>query len=232
MELIVDKVSKSFQDKVVLKEASAVFEEGKITGLLGQNGAGKTTLFRLINQDIDLDSGECRLRDGENELPLSASHVGMVMAENLLPEFLTGYEFVQFFLDIRESPSTLSPDDYLEMVEIDVADRHRIIKGYSSGMQSKLSILAVVILAPKVILLDEPLTAVDVLAGIQLKKLLKTLKKDHIILLSTHILQLAYDLCDEIVVLKDGQLTPLAIDRDDSQFEGRIVQVLAGETDD
>lgn len=228
MKLELNHISKSFQDKQVLVDCHQTFEANKIVGILGRNGAGKTTLFNIINHELEADSGNVVLdRDGQ-KAPLGVGQVGMVFAENYLPDFLTGYEFIQFFLDLHGDETSLSPDHYLDLVAISEEDRHRIIKGYSSGMQSKLSILAILIMQPPVILLDEPLTSVDVIIGIELKKLLKTLKKDRIILLSTHILQLATDLCDQVVLLKDGRLSPLDLDTHDPEFESRLLEELGG----
>lgn len=89
-----------------------------------------------------------------------------------------------------------SVDDYLDFMEISQEDRHRIIKGYSDGMKSKLSLLCIFISKPKIILLDEPLTAVDVVSSIAIKRFLMALKDQHILILSTHIMALAEDLCD------------------------------------
>ncbi|MGT2665735.1 ATP-binding cassette domain-containing protein [Streptococcus rifensis] len=224
--LDLSNIQKAFQDTEVLKGCDYQFEAGKITGILGRNGAGKTTLFNIINQELDADQGQVSWVQGDDSRSLTSKDVGMVFAENYLPDFLTGYEFVQFFLDLHGTEESLTPDEYLDMVAIAQEDRHRIIKGYSSGMQSKLSILAVVIMQPPVILLDEPLTSVDVVIGIQLKKLLKTLKTGRVILLSTHILQLATDLCDEVVLLKDGKLRRLDLDTHDSDFEARLLEEL------
>ena len=94
-------------------------------------------------------------------------------------------------------------------MQIDLEDGHKLIKDYSHGMKNKLQMLCFMIAKPPVILLDEPLTSLDVVVALEFKKILKSIKKDHIILFSTHILQLAADLCDEIVVLNDGVLEEL-----------------------
>ncbi|GEM_PF-4506368 len=86
------------------------------------------------------------------------------------------------------------------------------------------------ILRPSIILMDEPLTSLDVIMQLQIKNLIREIHKDHIILFSTHILQLATDLCDEIVILNEGKLS--LIDHtllDDPQFEQRIIDILAGQ---
>lgn len=100
-------------------------------------------------------------------------------------------------------------DTYFDMVKIDPEDRNRLIKGYSHGMKNKLQMLCFIIARPPVILLDEPLTSFDVVVALEIKKLLREIKKDHIIIFSTHILQLATDLCDELVVLSEGRLQQL-----------------------
>ena len=96
-------------------------------------------------------------------------------------------------------------------------------------MKSKLSLICLLISKPKVILLDEPLTAVDVVSSIAIKRLLLELSEDHIIILSTHIMALAEDLCDIVAVLDKGKLQTLDIDRKHEQFEERLLQVLKGD---
>ncbi|MDY5636610.1 MAG: ATP-binding cassette domain-containing protein, partial [Streptococcus orisratti] len=121
-----------------------------------------------------------------------------------------------------------SVDDYLDFMEISQEDRHRIIKGYSDGMKSKLSLLCIFISKPKIILLDEPLTAVDVVSSIAIKRFLMALKDQHILILSTHIMALAEDLCDQVAVLENGVLTALDIDRKHEQFEDKVLEALQG----
>ena len=99
------------------------------------------------------------------------------------------------------------------------------ISGY--GMKNKVQMLCFLIGRPPVILLDEPLTSFDVVAALEMKNLLREMKDDHIIIFSTHILQLAADLCDEIVILNHGQLEsvdPALIHT--PEFESRIIDIL------
>lgn len=118
-------------------------------------------------------------------------------------------------------------DDYFNLIKIDEEDRHRLIKGYSHGMKNKLQMLLFLIAKPPVILLDEPLTSLDVVVALEIKKLLKSIRKDHIIIFSTHILQLATDLCDEIVILNDGKLSLLDHEMlADPNFEEEIIERL------
>lgn len=229
MKLILNSISKNFNEKNVLDNCHYHFSSGKIIGILGKNGVGKTTLFNIISQELSADNGKMTLLENNSEHPLTESEVGMVFSENYLPEFMTGYEFISLFLKLYPDTNSLSCDDYLDLIFISKDDRHQIIKQYSSGMQSKLSLLTVFIMKPKVILLDEPLTAIDLISSVQFKKLLKTLKKDHIILLSTHILQIAADLCDEIVLLRDGHLDQFTYDLSSNDLENQLIHELGEE---
>ena len=232
MELILVQVKKSFGEKQVLRGASFTFGQAGIYGLLGRNGAGKTTLFNCLSDEFPPDSGTVRLSDGGAPRPLAQGDVGYVLSTPVVPEFLTGYEFVKFFLEISGDPGRTgrTPDDWLALVGIDKEDRHRLMRGYSHGMKNKVQMLCFLIGRPPVILLDEPLTSFDVVAALEMKNLLREMKDEHIIIFSTHILQLAADLCDEIVILSHGLLEE--VDRaliHTPEFEARIIELLRDE---
>ena len=237
MELKLEKIEKSFGNKTVLKDCSFTFEKGKIYGLLGRNGAGKTTLFNCLSDEIQPDGGKAMIcMDGEEVHTLLPDEIGYVLSVPVLPDFLTGEEFVKFFMDINKEklqPGT-TMEQYFDLIQIAPEDRKRLIKGYSHGMKNKLQMICFMIAKPPVILLDEPLTSFDVVVALEMKQLLKSMKKDHIIIFSTHILQLATDLCDEIVVLTEGRLNQInheMLKRKD--FEEQIIELLKDEeTDD
>ena len=236
MKLIVDQITKRFGTKQVLKGASYTFAKEGIYGLLGRNGAGKTTLFNCLSAEYPPDSGSVTLsRNGEPPRPLGQGDVGYVLSTPVVPEFLTGYEFVKFFLEITGDPGKTgrTPDDWLALVGIEKDDRHRLMRGYSHGMKNKVQMLCFLIGRPPVILLDEPLTSFDVVAALEMKNLLREMKDEHILIFSTHILQLATDLCDDIVVLNHGlleEVDPALIHT--SEFEQRIVEILRDEGED
>ena len=202
MKLTVKNLTKGYDEKEVLNDVSITFESGKIYGLLGRNGAGKTTFFNCINDDIPKDHGEVLL-DGK---PIQSKQIGYVISTPTVPEFLTGKEFIKFYLDINPSPNRKKMKEYFDLVKIKEEDQEKLLRDYSHGMKSKIQILANIISDPPVILLDEPLTSLDIVVQEEMKELLKKLKKDHIIIFSTHILELALDLCDDIVVISNHQL--------------------------
>ena len=232
MELILNDIKKSFGSKEVLRGISYTFGQTGIYGLLGRNGSGKTTLFNCLSAEFPPDSGTVLLSDGAVSRPPKQGDIGYVLSTPVVPEFLTGYEFVKFFLEITGDPGNTgrTPDDWLALVGILPDDRHRLMRGYSHGMKNKIQMLCFLIGRPPVILLDEPLTSFDVVAALEMKNLLRDMRNEHIIIFSTHILQLAADLCDEIVILSHGLLEGVdpSIIRTPA-FEQRIVQILRDE---
>lgn len=234
MQMQLSNITKSFGTKHVLKGINFTFEKGKIYGLLGRNGAGKTTLFNCLSDEVQPTSGEAAILDETGSRPLSPDDIGYVFSTPILPDFLTGYEFLKFYIDINKERAdpTKTIDDYFDMVKIDVEDRYRLMKGYSHGMKNKVQMLCFIIARPPVILLDEPLTSFDVVVALEMKQLLRDIKQEHIIIFSTHILQLATDLCDEIVVMSDGQLGQINHDMlKSSEFEANIIELLKDEND-
>ncbi len=232
MKLILEEIHKSFGNKEVLTGAGFTFEKGKIYGLLGRNGAGKTTLFNCLSQELPLDKGSFYLEEEGNRRPLSDEDVGYVFATPILPEFLTGYEFLKFYIDINRNKiqDLKSIDEYFDLVQIEPEDRGRLMKDYSHGMKNKMQMLCFFITKPLVILLDEPLTSFDVIVALEMKNLLRSMKGEHIIIFSTHILQLAADLCDEISVLHQGKLS--GVDHamlKSPEFESKLIEILKDE---
>ena len=105
MKLVIKNLEKKFGNKEVLKDINFEFESGKIYGLLGRNGAGKTTLFNCLNEDLEIDNGSFFIEDKETR-KVEASDIGYVLSTPVVPEFLTGREFLKFFIDIDKDKIT------------------------------------------------------------------------------------------------------------------------------
>ena len=229
MKFVIEHLEKHFDKKVVLKDINFTFEEGKIYGLLGRNGAGKTTLFNCINRDIKADGGTFFMEEDGTRKEIEPEDIGYVLSTPTVPEFLTGREFLKFFLDINSDSvrSIKSIDEYFDYMSIEPEDRDKLMKDYSHGMKNKMQMLVNIIAGPNILLLDEPLTSFDVVAGEEMKQMFKNIKKDHIIIFSTHIMELALDLCDEIVVLNKGVLKEITKDSLDTEgFKDKIIEAL------
>ena len=240
MKLVVKNLKKNFEKKEVLKDINFEFEKGKIYGLLGRNGAGKTTFFNCLNEDLEIDSGEFFIEDNGKHRKMEAEDIGYVLSTPNVPEFLTAREFLKFFIDIflkffidinKEKIKNLKTiDEYFEFMKIEKEDRDRLLKDYSHGMKNKMQMLVNIIARPNVLLLDEPLTSFDVVVAEEMKQMLREIKKDHIIIFSTHIMELALDLCDEIVILNKGILEEIdKINLDNEHLKNKIIDALKEE---
>lgn len=235
MKLEIHDLEKSYGSKEVLKNVNFTFEDGKIYGLLGRNGAGKTTFFNALNSDISVDNGRFYLEDEYGKNVLKTTDIGYVVSTPVVPEFLTGREFLKFYLDINKDriKDLKDIDYYFDLVKLNREDQDILLKEYSHGMKNKIQILVNIIANPKVILLDEPLTSLDIVVQEDMKKLLKGLKKDHIIIFSTHILELATDLCDEMVVITNKNLELMKKENLNSKkYKDKIIKALKEDNND
>ncbi len=231
MKLIIEGLKKNFEKKEVLKDINFEFEKGKIYGLLGRNGAGKTTLFNCLNEDLPVDAGKFFLKDKEPR-KIESDDIGYVLSTPNVPEFLTGREFLKFFIEINKNriKNNKTIDEYFDFMKIDNDDRDKLLKDYSHGMKNKMQMLVNIIANPSILLFDEPLTSLDIVVQEEMKQMLKSIKKDHIIIFSTHIMELALDLCDEIVILNKGVLEKIdKNDLDNTKFKDKIIEALKEE---
>lgn len=232
MQFIIENLSKKFGSKEVLKQIDFSFGSGKIYGLLGRNGAGKTTLFNCVNRDLKADSGSFYIAEEDGKREIIPEDIGYVLSTPTVPEFLTGREFLKFFVDINQkSIEGLRPlDEYFEMMNLALEDRDRLLKDYSHGMKNKMQMLINIIASPNVLLLDEPLTSLDVVVAEEMKQLLRQQKEGRVIIFSTHIMELALDLCDEIVILNHGELEVVDKENlDNQEFKDKIIRALREE---
>lgn len=231
MKFIIEHLEKHFEKKEVLRDIDFTFESGKIYGLLGRNGAGKTTLFNCLNRDMKAEGGSFYMEIDGQRRDVAPEDIGYVLSTPTVPEFLTGREFLKFFIDIHEDKlqNIQELDAYFDYIGISREDRDKLLKDYSHGMKNKMQMLVNIIAKPNLLLLDEPLTSLDVVVAEEMKQLLRTLKEGRIIIFSTHIMDLALDLCDEIVLLNQGMLERVDKTNLNSQeFKEKILAALMG----
>ena len=222
-------LTKQYGTQKSVADLSIHVEKGRIYGLLGRNGAGKTTLFNCLNKDMKADGGSFYLEEGASRRDVVPDDIGYVLSTPTVPEFLTGREFLKFFLDIHKGnlPETRTIDQYFDGMSIAREDRDKLMKDYSHGMKNKMQMLINIIARPNILLLDEPLTSLDVVVAEEMKQQLRSFKAGRITIFSTHILDLALDLCDEIVLLHHGKLETLEKrNLDSGEFKDQIIAAL------
>lgn len=139
---------------------------------------------------------------------------------------------MKFFIEINKDKikEIKTVDEYFDFMKIEKDDRDKLLKDYSHGMKNKMQMLVNIIASPNILLLDEPLTSFDVVVAEEMKQMLKSIKKDHILIFSTHIMELALDLCDEIVILNKGILEKIdKSDLNNENFKKKIIESLKEE---
>jgi ABC-2 type transport system ATP-binding protein len=207
--VIARAVSKSYGAISVLKDIDLELTPGSITGLVGPNGVGKTTLLRIIAGLAAPDQGtvivcgrqvSCTIDDGDSPL-------GFVPDEPCLLEHLTPHELIALkgvLIGINRKrlesaiPKLLSSWDLLR-------HQHTLVKGLSHGMKRKLTILLTLLGSPEVLLLDEPLTGLDIFSASVLKSVLKLqAAAGRTVLVSSHVLPLVEDVCERMLILSRG----------------------------
>lgn len=227
MKLTINNLTKKYNKTLILDNVNYTFESNKIYTILGNNGIGKTTLFNCIANKTSYKGNI--LLDNEK---IEMSNLGYVLSESNLPPFLTGRELVDFYLDINyeQMEDDRDTDDFLDEYLIEEESRDKLLKEYSQGMKNKMSMLLNLIASPKITLLDEPLISLDLHASKHMKDILKKNKKNSVTILSTHILEIALELSDEIIVLSNKKLNKIETkNKTKKQLEEAVLEILSGD---
>ena len=206
--LKISRLSTQFGDRQALNQLSLSLRAGEIYGLLGPNGAGKTTALNLLCGLLKPDSGEI-LVQGEPVCQTTKFMVGVMPQQNLLYQSLTCGENLAFIARIYGlSKKKMAERVQICLESVNLADRANSVVGdLSGGMQRRLSLAAAIIHQPKLVVLDEPSTGVDIEARYEVWDLIRSLKQQGVtVLLTTHLLDEVERLCDRIGVIKQGRL--------------------------
>jgi ABC-2 type transport system ATP-binding protein len=206
--LRIERLNKRYGDRPVLDDLTLSIATGEIYGLLGPNGAGKTTTINIICNLLQADSGIVEV----NGLPVSDATkplIGVAPQENLLYRSLTCAENLDFFARIYGMPrATRLKQVQACLAAVNLTDRaNSRVETLSGGMQRRLSMAIALVHQPKLVILDEPTTGLDIEARYAVWELIRQLRQQGITtLLTTHLLEEAERLCQRIGILKGGRL--------------------------
>jgi len=209
----VENISKSIRSKLLFKNISFDLPNNKIIGLLGANGAGKTSVFKAISGLSKIDSGKIKLYEKDLHLMTleERSNAGLnyVPQENSLFDDLSLQENLEAIIELRfkeiSSDKSKQIENLLDLMKL--TDKANIkSKFLSGGEKRKTEILRAILLDSKFILLDEPFAGVDPISVEEIIKILKNFKKDLGIFISDHNFRDVINVCDEIILLNQGEL--------------------------
>lgn len=207
MSLIsVQSLSKKFTDKTVVDGISFSLKKGECGVLLGPNGAGKSTTLNMLAGLLKPTSGSVLLHGKVQEDIRGA--IGYLPQHPAFFPWMTGREALEFLGGLSGVPASCLPEraeGMLSLVGIEEA-ADRKIGTYSGGMKQRLGIAQAMLHKPELLIMDEPVSALDPIGRRELLNLIKEIKKETTILFSTHILHDAEELCDRIFIIHKGRL--------------------------
>lgn len=210
----IKNLTKYYGDKLALRNVSFEVREKELLGLLGPNGAGKTTLMNIITGFLASTAGSVSI-DGHDILedPKQAKRLIGYLPENppLYPD-MTVREYLKFICELKGVPRSNHPKQIAEVLsQVKIYDvANRVIRNLSKGYKQRVGFAQALIGKPEILILDEPTIGLDPKQIIEIRNLIRTLKKDHTIILSSHVLAEIQSVCDRVVIIYDGK--PVAID--------------------
>ena len=207
MKIEITNLKKVIKGTIVLDDINYTFSGGRIYGLCGKNGCGKTMLMRLIAGLIYPSSGTIRIKDKVLGKDISfPESVGMLI-EN--PSFLndyTGKQNLEMLAGLQKNVDKAEVRRVLEQVGLDPDDKRKFYK-YSLGMRQRLGIAAAIMGSPELILLDEPINAIDTDGVQEIRAIIRGLSAENrIIIVASHDKSEMDYLADEKIYMSEGRL--------------------------
>ncbi len=207
----VDALHKSFGEVKAVRGVSFAAEDGRVTGLLGPNGAGKSTTLRILYTVLKPDSGTAAIDgiDVVGDELAARRRIGTLPHGSGLYPHLTARENISYYANLYEMPEDIIEERVQRVIDqLDINDfADRRTKGFSQGQRTKVSLARSLVHEPQNILLDEPSNGLDVMATRSLRELIRQLKAaGKCVLFSSHVMQEVAALCDEIVIIAEGQV--------------------------
>lgn len=207
MELIIDRVSKQYQNHIAVDRISAKLQKG-VYGLLGENGAGKTTLMRMICGILKPTSGSISFDGMDVSEEAYRASLGYLPQDfGFYPEF-TGQDFLMYMAALKglsKPQAKKKAAELLQLVSLEDVAKNKT-KTYSGGMKQRLGIAQALLGQPKLLVLDEPTAGLDPKERVRFRDLIKDLGKESIVLLSTHIVSDIEHIADIVLIMRGGQL--------------------------
>jgi len=203
-------LQKKYGDLIAVEDLSFKVEAGEIWGLLGPNAAGKTTTMRILTGYLPATSGKASVAgyDVFEQAEEVKKEIGYLPETVPLYPEMTVEAYLGFVAEIKQVPKIRKKAAIDRAVETTglSAVRKRLIKNISRGYRQRLGIAQALIHNPKVIILDEPTIGLDPAQIVEIRQLIKSLRGEHTVLLSTHILAEVTQVCDGVVIINEGKL--------------------------
>ena len=209
--LAVQRLTRRYGTLAAIQDVSFEARPGEVLGLLGPNGSGKSTTVKILTGLLRPTSGTVQLdgADALDNLEAYKRGIGYVPEEPHLYSYLTGPEYLRLVGRLRQLPDAALDEKierFLQLLCI-YDDRYQTLASYSKGMRQKVLIAAAVLHNPRIVVLDEPFSGLDVSAARVLKAFVRALADEgKIVVFSSHVLEVVEQVCSRVVILKDGRI--------------------------
>ena len=224
-------VKKSYDGTVVLKNISLDIGEGEIVSILGPSGCGKTTLLNLILGIVDADGGRI-IFNGEDltDVPMEKRGFNIVFQDYALFPNLNVYQNITYGL--RNKPEISSREEVEELIRLLGLEEHltKRIGQLSGGQKQRVALVRTMVMKPKILLLDEPLSALDGVIKESIKDRIRTIAKEYNLttIIVTHDPEEALTLSDRVMIINDGEIAQFGrpeeiIERPENNFVKKFI---------
>lgn len=204
----VKNLKMSYGKQEVLRDISFQIGDGKIVGLLGRNGAGKSTIMNILTGYLKPREGEIYINqiDMRKKPKEAKRHIGYLPEVPPLYKDMKVWEYLIFAADMKGIKEKREEAARV-MKLLDIEERqYDYIRNLSKGLQQRVGFAQVLLGNPSIMILDEPLVGLDPEEKKSTRELIRSLQKEHTIIISSHILTEIEELCNEILILKDGRI--------------------------
>lgn len=216
-----------------LREVSVKVERGCIFGLLGQNGAGKTTLVKILLSLVPQTAGAAKVLGKDPDDVSIRRRIGFLPEQMRLPEYMKAHAFLRYMGDLNGVAASLQKKRIPELLElVGLPGEKKLIKAYSKGMMQRLGLAQALLNDPELLFLDEPTEGLDPIGRKQVRDLLVSLRaQGKTIFLNSHILSEVEMICDELMILRKGEMVRAGKPSEFTQRTGEYRIQLAAVTD-
>lgn len=203
-------VTKKYGDFTAVNDVSFKIEKGEIVGFLGQNGAGKTTTMKMITGLAKPTEGEIFI-DGEKITRNSRKKIGYMPENTPLYQDLTVKEFINYMAELKCLKKQERKDQVEKLInDLSLADvQNKLIRNISRGYKQRVSMAGALVGNPEILILDEPTVGLDPKQIIEIRSLIKSLRKNHTVFLSSHILSEISQMCQKVIILNKGKIVAI-----------------------
>ena len=210
MDIIVDKITKTYGPQKAVDQLSFTVKTGEVLGFLGPNGAGKTTSMKAITcyltpNEGDIFVGGVSVRDNPDEVK---KHIGYLPENNPLYYDMPVIDYLKFAARLQGVASDKLNQRIVDMVQICGLknEKHKKIKELSKGYRQRVGLAQALIHDPEVLILDEPTSGLDPNQIVEIRDLIRTIGREKTVILSSHILAEVEATCDRILIINEGKI--------------------------